>query len=231
MKSNAGGRQRFAGFITILFYLAVLFAIHFIAAGVVQLPFSWITLGTYSLISILNVFLVEPDLIAERLQFGGEGVNRKDQILATTTALFGLPISLMIAGLDRGRFIWTQSFPVAIQVAGVVLYNLGNLLFRWAMNSNRYFSTYIRIQTDRGHQVATGGPYRFVRHPGYAGAILSAVTLPLALGSLYAFPSAFIGCVGLVLRTIMEDNQLRHQLAGYPEYAAKVRFRLLPGIW
>ena len=231
MNIKAGGRQRIAGFIFILFYLAVLFALHFIAAGRVQLPFSWITLGTFSVINILNVFLVEPELIAERLQFGGEGVNRKDQILATATALFALPISLMIAGLDRGRFLWTQSFPVAVQIAGVVLYILGNLLFRWAMHSNRYFSTYLRIQTDRGHQVATGGPYRFVRHPGYAGAILSAVTLPLALGSLYAFPSAFIGCVGLVLRTIMEDNQLQHELAGYPEYASKVRFRLLPGIW
>jgi len=228
---KAGSRQQIAGFIFILFYLTLLFAAHFIAAGMIQLPFSWITLGTFSVISILNVFLVEPELISERLQFGGEGVNRKDQIIATASAMFVLPIPLIIAGLDLGRFIWTHSFPITVQIAGVILYNMGNLFFRWAMYSNRYFSTYVRIQEDRGHEVATGGPYRFVRHPGYAGAILSAVTLPLALGSLYAFLSVFIGCIGLILRTMMEDNQLRRELAGYPEYASRVRYRLLPGIW
>jgi len=231
MKSKAGAKQKIAGLVVILFYLALLFAIHFISAGRVQLPFSWITLGSFSVISILNVFVVEPELISERLQFGGAGVNRQDQLIATASALFALPIPLMIAGLDLGRFIWTQKFPIDTQITGVILYTMGNLLFRWAMHSNRFFSTYVRIQEDRGHQVETGGPYRFVRHPGYAGAILSAITLPLALGSWYAILSSFIGCIGLFLRTILEDNHLKRELAGYLEYAGKVRFRLLPGIW
>ena len=231
MKTNTVVRQRIAGLVFVLFYLAMFFSIHFIAAATVDLPFSWIALGAYSLISILNVFLVDPDLISERLQLGGETVNREDQILASVSFAFFFPITLIIGGLDLGRYAWTPGFPFAIRVIGIILYVLGNLFSRWAMASNRYFSTFVRIQTDRGHVVESGGPYQLVRHPGYAGAILAACTLPLALGSLYALIPAIIGCIGLILRTILEDNQLKNELPGYLEYAGKIRFRLLPGIW
>jgi protein-S-isoprenylcysteine O-methyltransferase Ste14 len=231
MEIKTGFRYRIAGLVFILFYLALMFGLHFYAAGTGQLPFSWITLGSFALITFLNVFLVEPELISERLQFGGERVNQKDQLLASVSFLFLLPISLIVAGLDCGRFIWTKNLPLPLQISGVILYTLGNLLFRWAMYRNRHFSTFVRIQEDRGHQVESGGPYQYVRHPGYAGAILAALTLPLALGSLVALGPALIGCIGLILRTILEDNQLKSELAGYQEYATKVRFRLLPWVW
>jgi len=231
MNTRIAHRQRIAGLVFMLFYLALMFALHFSAAGTGQLPFSWIALGSFAVISIINVFLAEPELISERLQFGGKRVNQKDQLLASGSFLFLLPIPLMVAGLDCGRYLWTQNYPVTLQISGVIFYNLGNLIFRWAMHSNRYFSTFVRIQEDRGHQVESGGPYQYIRHPGYAGGILSALTLPLALGSLYALAPAFVGCVGLILRTNLEDNQLKSELAGYLDYAGKVRFRLLPGIW
>ena len=231
MKIKATVKKRIAGLAFILFYLALLFAMFFVSAGKLDFPFAWISLSMYSLTSIINVFTVDPELISERLQLGGEKVNRKDQILASISYLFLFPTTIIVAGLDLGRFGWTQSFPVVIQIIGLILYVLGNLFSRWAMANNRYFSTFVRIQKDRGHVVESGGPYQFVRHPGYAGAILAAIVLPLALGSVYAIAPALIGCVGFIIRTNMEDNQLKSELAGYPEYANKVKYRLLPWVW
>ncbi len=99
------------------------------------------------------------------------------------------------------------------------------------MQANRFFSTFVRIQEDRGHHVVTTGPYRFVRHPGYAGAIVGSLALPLALGSLWALIPAAIGSAGFALRTHREDRMLRDELPGYLEYSRRVRWRLLPGLW
>jgi protein-S-isoprenylcysteine O-methyltransferase Ste14 len=104
-------------------------------------------------------------------------------------------------------------------------------LFTWAMVSNPFFSTMVRIQTDRGQTVATGGPYRWVRHPGYVGYILSAVSTALLLGSLWALVPAVLTGVLLVVRTALEDRTLLEELEGYEEYARQVRYRLVPGVW
>jgi protein-S-isoprenylcysteine O-methyltransferase Ste14 len=99
------------------------------------------------------------------------------------------------------------------------------------MASNKYFSTFIRIQMDRGHTVAIGGPYRYVRHPGYTGYSMSFFAMSLALGSLWAIiPAGLIACL-LVVRTVLEDRTLHKELTGYKDYAQRVRYRLLPGIW
>ena len=108
---------------------------------------------------------------------------------------------------------------------------LGYALFMWAMVSNAYFSEVVRIQEDRGHQVATDGPYRFVRHPGYAGAILSFLGSPLLLGSWWAFIPTALGVGGYILRTALEDKTLQLELGGYREYTERVRYRLIPGVW
>jgi protein-S-isoprenylcysteine O-methyltransferase Ste14 len=99
------------------------------------------------------------------------------------------------------------------------------------MMSNRFFSAIVRIQKERGHTVVTTGPYRIVRHPGYLGAILHSFALPLLLGSVWGLMPAAVVVVGILVRTIVEDRVLRAQLEGYPEYARRVRFRLLPGVW
>lgn len=157
MKIKAEDKYRLAGLIFILFYLVLFFAIYFVAAGTYKHLFAWISLGSYSLISIINVFMVDPELILERLRFGSRNVNQKDRILASVSFLFFAPVTLLIAGLDRGRFIWTQSIPLTIQIIGVGLYVFGNLFSRWAMVNNRYFSTFVRIQEDRGHVVKPVG--------------------------------------------------------------------------
>jgi protein-S-isoprenylcysteine O-methyltransferase Ste14 len=219
------------GFVFILFYAGFLLAIFFLAAGSIKISSGWVSLGSYTLISIINLFLVDPSLISERLQFGGKGVNQKDRILAFGSFLFFYPLTLIVAGLDVGRFHWTPRYSLSLQVFAFSLYNLGTLLGSWAMVSNKYFSTFVRIQKDRDHEVQSSGPYRYIRHPGYAGTILSAMALPLALGSVYAIVPAFIGSVGFIIRTALEDTKLISGLEGYHEYASKVRYRLLPGVW
>jgi protein-S-isoprenylcysteine O-methyltransferase Ste14 len=98
----------------------------------------------------------------------------------------------------------------------------------WA---NPFFSAVVRIQRERGHRVVSRGPYAFVRHPGYAGPLLAHVCLPLALGSLWGLLPALAGCACLVLRIGFEEGVLRAELAGYAEYAQRVRWRLLPYVW
>ena len=99
------------------------------------------------------------------------------------------------------------------------------------MVSNKFFATTVRIQKERGHTVQTGGPYRFVRHPGYASLLVSYITIPIALGSLWACIPMALLVVNLFLRTALEDRTLQNELGGYKDYAARVRYRLLPGIW
>jgi protein-S-isoprenylcysteine O-methyltransferase Ste14 len=99
------------------------------------------------------------------------------------------------------------------------------------MASNKYFSTIVRIQQERGHTVQTGGPYRFIRHPGYASMLVSYLMTPLVLGSLWAIIPAILLVVNLVVRTILEDRTLQNELAGYRQYAGRVRYRLIPGVW
>ncbi len=99
------------------------------------------------------------------------------------------------------------------------------------MITNAWFSTVVRIQTERGHTVCEDGPYRYVRHPGYVGFILQSLSTPLLLGSWWALPAGFVAAGSLVVRTRLEDSTLQNELSGYPEYAQKVRYRLIPGVW
>jgi protein-S-isoprenylcysteine O-methyltransferase Ste14 len=136
----------------------------------------------------------------------------------------------VVAGLDK-RFGWTGGLPVGIHFAGAVLFLLGLGLFSWAMISNAHFSTVARVRQDRGHAVCTRGPYQFVRHPGYLGAIVQSLAVPLILGSLWALIPGALAAVLMVARTALEDRTLQEELDGYEEYTHQVRYRLLPGIW
>ena len=114
---------------------------------------------------------------------------------------------------------------------GLIGLVLGQLLFTWSMVSNPFFSTAVRIQMDRGQTVATGGPYRFVRHPGYVGGIVHAVGIALALGSLWALIPAGVASFVLLIRTHWEDQTLQEELTGYREYTTRTPYKLLPGVW
>ena len=218
------------GFVMRCAHLGLLTAILFLSFGSLDWPMGWASLSIYIAISLANFFLVDPELVRERSRLG-EGVQKRDMLLASLSFLFLFPVTSAIAGIDVGRLGWSPPLPLSLRFLALLLFTLGNALGLWAMATNRFFSTFVRIQEDRSHEVVTGGPYRYVRHPGYAGAILAAITLPLALGSLWALIPACIGAAGFIVRTEREDRMLWQDLCGYLDYAGRVRYRLIPGIW
>ena len=136
----------------------------------------------------------------------------------------------IIAGLDQ-RWSWTGDLPLVAQLAALALCILGYALVVWATASNAFFSQIVRIQAERGQTVASGGPYHFVRHPAYIGAILYELASPVLLASGWALVVSVFSTILLVVRTALEDRTLQAQLAGYADYARRVRQRLIPGIW
>jgi protein-S-isoprenylcysteine O-methyltransferase Ste14 len=192
---------------------------------------AWAYLGLYLAFLAFNAAVLLPhhkDLVEERSQIG-EGAKGWDKVIGGIGAFGGLLI-FILAGLDE-RFGWVGALRLEVQIGALVLLGLSYPLFTWAMVSNKYFSTIVRIQKERGHAVQTGGPYRFLRHPGYASMTLSYLFLPIALGSLWALIPAVFLVGNLVVRTALEDRTLQNELEGYKDYASRVRYRLLPGIW
>jgi protein-S-isoprenylcysteine O-methyltransferase Ste14 len=192
---------------------------------------AWAYLGLYLAFLAFNAFVLlgkHKELVEERSQIG-EGAKGWDKIIGGISAFGGLLI-LILAGLDE-RFGWPGTIRLAVQISAFVLMGLTYPLFTWAMVSNKYFSTIVRIQKERGHTVQTGGPYRFIRHPGYASLLCSYITIPAALGSLWACIPMVLLVVNLFVRTALEDRTLQAELDGYKEYVARVRYRLIPGVW
>jgi protein-S-isoprenylcysteine O-methyltransferase Ste14 len=136
----------------------------------------------------------------------------------------------LIAGLDA-LFGWSPPFSLPLKILSLVIILAGYALGSYALIENRFFSGMVRIQADRGHQVVTSGPYRWMRHPGYAGALLAYLATPLFLDSGWAFLPAVLIVIVLIIRTRLEDRALQDELEGYAEYAKRVRYRLLPGVW
>lgn len=172
-----------------------------------------------------------PGLMAERVKFEKNAdVKPWDKILAPLMALsVGFPL-VIVAGLDH-RYGWSPAFPLWANLLGFLMVSAGYALAVWALVENRFFSGVVRIQTERGHTVCDTGPYRFVRHPGYAGNILPPFGLVLALGSTWTLIPALIVLVIALLRTALEDRTLQAELPGYREYTRRVRYRLFPGIY
>jgi protein-S-isoprenylcysteine O-methyltransferase Ste14 len=179
-------------------------------------------------VNALVVMPKHPEMIAERAA-PKENVKSWDKALSTLVGVAMLA-ALVIAGLDE-RFGWSPDFALGVQAVGLVLLVLGYALFSWAMSSNEFFSTLVRIQDERGHSVASGGPYRFIRHPGYAGWVILSAGGPLLLGSLWALVPSVLSALLMVVRTSLEDATLQAELAGYKEYAKLVRYRLIPWVW
>ncbi|MGI9434678.1 MAG: methyltransferase family protein [Geminicoccaceae bacterium] len=170
-----------------------------------------------------------PELLRRRSRFG-KGTKTWDKIILT---VFGVTSVLMmfIGALDSGRYQWSVMSPWLWPV-GAAFYIIGQFVLTWSMLANPFFEKTARIQTDRGHRVIDGGPYRYVRHPGYMGTILGLVLgSPLMLGSWWAFVPAIATVLGLIIRTVLEDRMLMQELAGYEAYAKRVRYRLVPYLW
>lgn len=171
-----------------------------------------------------------PGLLAERGRMLRHADAKPwDKTLAPLVGLGGalLPLS---AGLDA-RFGWSAGFSLPVELAALALIVGGYALSSYALIENAFFSGMVRIQTDRGHRVVSSGPYRWLRHPGYAGALLAYLATPLLLDSAWTFLPAILLAVALVIRTGLEDRTLHAELDGYRAYAGRVRYRLLPGVW
>jgi protein-S-isoprenylcysteine O-methyltransferase Ste14 len=213
--------------------LLLLAAILFLSSGRLDWWFAWVYLAIFVLGVAANSFVLlrtNPGLIAERARQFTPETKKWDRILATVWGVMSAIVSLLVAGLDM-RFGWSPQIPLPIKLIAMLFYMFGSAFSGWAIVSNAYFSGTVRIQTDRGHAVASAGPYRLVRHPGYAAWMVSDVAVVIMLGSLWALFPALIAVVALVARTALEDRTLREELPGYEEYAGRVRYRLVPGIW
>jgi len=174
------------------------------------------------------IFRSNPELLAERLG-PRKGAKPWDTAIMSMLGLTQLT-RYIIAGLDQ-RNGWTGGFPLAAQISALTVCVLGYALVVWATASNAFFSQIVRIQSERGHAVATGGPYQYVRHPAYVGAILFELAVPVVLASWWALIASSLSVALILLRTALEDRTLRRELNGHDDYARHVRHRLLPGIW
>lgn len=173
-----------------------------------------------------------PGLMFERMSLGrGHEVKSWDRVLGPLLGVSLLYPHVIVAGLDH-YYGWTATtFPLWIQIIAFLVITLGYLLAGWAIYENRFFSLLVRIQKDRGHQVCNTGPYRFIRHPGYSGNVISSFFIVLLLGSYWVVIPAVIALIIAVIRTSLEDNALINELPGYQNYASCVRYKLFPGVW
>ena len=185
----------------------------------------------FAVISRVLAIRKNPDLLKERSEYAkAEGAKEWDRRLVPVIAMYLPLLAYIIFGLDK-RFGWTQPFSSWVGWLGLILLLLGFAFSTWAMVENRFYATVVRIQTDRGHQVVQSGPYRILRHPGYAGGIVGYLAMPFFINSLWGLMPMLATCILTVLRTYLEDKTLQSELPGYAEYAQRTRYRLLPGIW
>ncbi len=215
----------------LLFLVIIQAALLFLSAGSWAWFEGWLYIGLYFLCLIAASAVILPghaEVVAERSK-GAIGGKTWDIWLTRFLVIptFGL---LVVAGLHQ-RFGWKPDFNFITQIIGIVLFLLGYVVVVWAMASNKFFSSVVRIQTERGHRAVTGGPYHYIRHPGYAGMLISALGSVLLLSSTWALIPYTLYLVTIVIRTTLEDQTLRAELPGYGEYARQTHYRLLPGIW
>lgn len=197
-----------------------------VSAGEWNLPFVWAVLAILCTFYVLLALFTDPDMVRERQ---APGPGNRDRL---TQPIGGILLigHWVIAGLDVGRFHWSP-VPWEIQVAGLVGYASALVVNLWAMRVNRFYSSVVRVQTDRGHQAVVHGPYRFVRHPGYAATLFAMFSGGVALGSWFAMLPVLGFAAMFFRRTLLEDRLLQAELPGYSEYASRVRSRLIPGVF
>lgn len=218
-----------------IFSLLLVLAMLFLSAGTISYWQGWAFCGVTVLIVVAQIFMFsgKNDLVKERMK-PGAGMKWWDRIFYSLyiPAFFAVVI---VASLDAGRFGWTPHFSIPFNVAfyiiSYLIYIISLLLYTWGMWTNTFFSSVVRLQSDRGQKVVQQGPYRIVRHPGYVAGILMAISISLVLGSLWGLIPAGVVFVLLVIRTYLEDTTLQRELPGYSDYARNVRYRLIPGIW
>ena len=211
---------------SLLLFGVILFA----AAGRLDWWEAWIFLAIYLtgvMINGLWSMRHNPEMLNERGQIG-KNAKSWDKVIGIIYMILLLAIYIL-AGLDR-RFTWSAE-PLWIKILGGIAFALSLAMTFWVMKSNAFLSTFVRIQDERGHTTVTEGPYRFIRHPMYAGILLMSPGMPLLLGSWWALIPGMMNVILFIVRTSLEDKMLQTELSGYAEYSQRVRYRLIPGIW
>lgn len=220
-----------AGAVRALVGFGLLIGIPLLAAGRADWIPPWRLAALFAVIVGFNLAVLRRSnrsLIAKRLDLGGTPLRWDRNVMLVMTV--AIVATFVAAGLDA-RLGWSRPLPGWAVGLGVGLLVVGDLVFLWAMASNPFFTRLVVVEPGRGHTVARGGPYRLVRHPGYVGWSLLWLAVPLVLGSAWALLPAAVCLGGIVVRTALEDATLAAELPGYREYAAQVRYRLLPGLW
>lgn len=202
------------------------------AAGTWKWPNAWmywLTVLTFQSIAIPTLARRNPDLLNRR----GKAFRPDTKFFDRIILRLYLPLTLaglVVAGVDAGRLEWS-SIPFSVSAIALAAMTLLGGIAWWAMFTNPHFESTVRIQTDRGHRVVSAGPYRYIRHPGYFGSISAALLLPIVLGSWLAYGAFGPAAALMALRTALEDHTLHRELEGYSDYAGRVRYRLVPGLW
>ena len=209
----------------------IFFSILFISAGKIDYWQGLIYVSIGFLMVVLNytVLRIDPDLLKERSK-PGENTRKWDKAILGITLLATISMYI-IAGLDSGRYHWSPNFHWSFYLLGAILTALGQLLFLIAQKQNRFFSSTVRIQTDRDHAVCDTGLYKIVRHPAYLGSIIQSLGFPLIFGSLWSILPICAMIILLIIRTSLEDQTLKDELKGYLEYSEKTRYKIFPNVW
>jgi protein-S-isoprenylcysteine O-methyltransferase Ste14 len=204
----------------------------FSSAGKLDWSLGWLFIAAWSLLKLVFIIHLrwhDPDLLVERVTHH-ENVQPYDRIIIPIYFVFAFG-TIVVAGLDGGRFHWSGELPVSIVISSYIIYLFGNRLASWAVNSNPFFSAESRLQFERQQKVTNTGPYHFVRHPAYLAAIILWPVTGAMLNSWWATIPGLLTAMMMFIRTVYEDRMLQKELAGYKEYAIQVRYRLFPGVW
>lgn len=214
-----------------VFGTLLFFSILFFSAGRIDYwqGLIYVIIGLIMFVLSYTVLRIDPELLNERSK-PGEGTKSWDKIILGLSFLVTI-VMYIIAGLDSGRYHWSPDFHWSIYLIGIILTILGQLLFLIAQKQNKFFSSTVRIQTDRAHIVCETGLYKMVRHPAYLGSIIQSLGFPLLFGSLWSIFPISLSIILLLTRTHLEDKTLKAELNGYLEYSKKTRYKIIPYIW
>lgn len=203
----------------------------FWSSGRLDWGWAWTYLGICVVSLTINAVVLlrtNPEIIAERGR--PHETQGWDKVVSSAWASVHFVLLPLLAGLDA-RYGWTGAISIWWNATGAAILAASLGLASWAMVENAYFSTAVRIQSERGQTVCRGGPYHFVRHPGYVGFIGQSLGTPVLLGSFWALLLGLVAVALMTVRTAWEDQFLQAELPGYGDYVEEVRFRLVPGLW
>ena len=207
------------------------FIILFISAGriIYWQGLIYLIIGLIMFLLNYTVLRIDSELLNERSR-PGEGTKKWDKMILGLSLLVTIAM-YVTAGLDSGRYHWSPDFHWSIYILGIILTISGQLLFLIAQKQNKFFSSTVRIQTNREHVVCKTGLYKIVRHPAYLGSIIQALGFPLLFGSLWSVIPICLLIILFVTRTNLEDKTLKNELKGYPEYSNTTRYKIIPYVW